>query len=42
MRNLVLSAWMLAGLALSLPQAQAAELIGFREVTLADASQQRV
>ncbi len=41
MRNLVLSAWMLAGLALSLPQAQAAELIGFREVTLADASQQR-
>ena len=41
MRNLVLSAWMLAGLALSLPQVQAAELIGFREVTLADASQQR-
>ena len=43
MRKSALSAWMLAGLSLSLclPQVQAAELIGFREVTLADASQQR-
>lgn len=43
MRKFVLSAWMLAGLplALFLPPAQAAEFIGFREVTLTDTSQQR-
>lgn len=41
MRKFALSAWMLAGLSLCLPQVHAAELIGFREVTLADASQQR-
>ena len=41
MRKFALSAWMLAGLCLHLPLVHAAELIGFREVTLADASQQR-
>lgn len=42
MRKFALSAWMLAGLCLHLPLVHAAELIGFREVTLADASQQRL
>ncbi|MCO7578383.1 MULTISPECIES: hypothetical protein [Pseudomonas chlororaphis group] len=41
MRKFALSAWMLAGLCLHLPLVHAAELIGFREVTLADANQQR-
>lgn len=43
MRKFALSAWMLAGLSLSLflPLAHANDLIGFREVTLADANQQR-
>ncbi|WP_430446839.1 MAG: alpha/beta hydrolase family protein [Pseudomonas piscis] len=43
MRNIALSARMLAGLSLALflPLAGAAELIGFREITVADASGQR-
>ncbi|MGC5701856.1 alpha/beta fold hydrolase [Pseudomonas sp. NFXW11] len=43
MRKIALSAWMLAGLSVSLclPQAHATDLVGFRETTVADASNQR-